>query len=127
MLFQYLHPYGPLSGNDQGVIEGRDEHHASLFLEHVHVGLGFIIIVTVQNNLRPQTFDRIDLDLGRGLGHDNDGLDPQFLGGQRDSLGMVPGGSRDHAGPFFLIGQRRNPVIRPPQLVGKNRLLILPF
>jgi hypothetical protein len=39
---------------------------------------------------------------GRSLGHEHGGLDAQQLGRERDPLGVVAGGRRDHAAGALL-------------------------
>ncbi len=55
------------------------------------------VAVAVEHDLRAEIAHRLDLDLGRGLRHDDEGAKPQVAGSERDALRVIAGAGGDDA------------------------------
>ena len=76
-----------LARDHEGVVEGRDGDEPALAHEDVAVGLGVGIAVAREDHLGAQVRDRLHLDLGGGLGHDDDRAQRRGAGPSRRRLG----------------------------------------
>jgi hypothetical protein len=84
------------------------------------MGVSVAVGIPVQDNLGAACRHGVDLDVGRGGGHDDDGLALQALRGQRHALRMVAGGSGDHATFQGCSRKLRHLVVSATQLEGKH-------
>ena len=91
----------------------------------VAVGLGVRVAVARQHDLRPHGLDRLDLDLGRGLRHHDDGLQTEVSGRVGHALGVVAGAGSDDAPRLLLRTQVGDAVVGPPQLEAEDGLEVL--
>ena len=68
---------------------------------------------------------RLDLDLRRGLRHDDERADAEVAGRERHALRVVAGAGRDDAARPLGVGQVRDPVVGAAQLEAEDRLQVL--
>ena len=114
-----------LPGDDERIVEGMHEREAGLANELVASCLGFGVAVAGQDDFRPERAHGLDLDLGRGLRHDDERPQAEMAGGERHALGVVAGARRDDATRALGIRHVRDPVVRAAQLVAEDRLQVL--
>ncbi len=124
MLAQQLHRHRALSGDDQGIVEGMDEHQAFFGGKLQGMFIGLVVAVAVQHGARAIAAHRRDLDLRGGARHDDQRLDPAFAGAQRHALRVIARRSGDHAPRAFLVGQVRNLVVGAANLEREHRLQV---
>ena len=104
-----------------------DQDQACARDQRVTVVVGLRVSVSLEDYLGAQAPDRLDLDLRRGPGHDDDGPDAETVGGKGDPLRVVARARRDHP-PFALLrGQMGHPVVRSSQLEAEDRLQVFPL
>jgi hypothetical protein len=106
----------PLPGHHVGVVEGVDVGAALLAGDLVGALLGLVVVDAMEDDLPAVVLGRVDLRDRSGFGHDDLGVDARPRGGQRDALGVVARARRDDARRSLGIGERVNPVRRPPDL-----------
>lgn len=78
-----------LSGDDVGVIVGRDKGQAFFLFEAETFGFGLVEIAAVEEDGGAETLDVAPFDGGGGDGHDDDGGDTECVAGEGDALGVV--------------------------------------
>ena len=81
MLPQNLHTDSALPGNHIGIIVGVDKGLARCFDELLRILLGVRIRFAVKLNLRAARPYGVNLDSGRGFGHNNGGFHTELLRG----------------------------------------------
>ena len=99
--FENFQPHRALPGDNQRVVEGRDQCQTLSLDQVVGMGLGVVECLAVQDHFRAHRLGAFDLGEGRGLGHDDDGRDSQPLRMERHALCMVAGGTGHDA--FFRL------------------------
>ena len=95
---------GALSGDDVRVVKRVDVSVAVRRLQFARVLRGGVVEVAMQDDfhLRPaQTPYRVNLDLRRGDGHDDDRAHAEAVGGKGDTLGVVARRGADDAARAF--------------------------
>ncbi len=88
---------------------------------------GGVITLAMQYDPAPEFGDRLDLDLGRVLAHDNVGLDAQPRCRKCNTLCMIARGSGDYAATLRCGAQLLHLVVGAPQLETKDRLQVFPL
>ncbi len=125
VLAGYLQTHGALTGNHFCVIEGMHEGVALLVHQGLRVGRRLVVGIPVQHDLATQGLHGVDLDGGRGDGHDDDGLDAQPRAGHGHALGMIAGRGCDHAFARCLGGKPGHAVVGAAQLEAVHGLHVL--
>ena len=93
--------------------------------ELVAPDLGFGVAVARQNHFGAERPHRLDLDLRRRLGHDDERAQAEMPRRVGDALGVIAGACRDDAAGALGVGHVGDPVVRAAQLVAEDRLQIL--
>jgi len=127
VLAQDLHAYGALAGDDVRVVEGVDEGELFLRLQLLGVVVGVGEAFAVQHDFGLAGKNGVDLELGGGDRHDDDGPAAHALGRQRDALGVVARGGGDDAALERLGREVGHLVVGTPQLEAENGLGVFPF
>ena len=91
------------------------------------MGIGIVIAVAVEDDLRAVPFRGLDLGNGSGLGHDDGGGNAEFVGGIGHTLGMVAGGGGNHRAGFAPVGHGGQLVAGTPDLEGTGLLAVFAF
>ena len=102
-----------------------DERVAVLLGKLERALVGIVVDVAREHDLRPQLAGALDLDVGRRLGHDDDGLHAVARRRERDALRVVARACRDKAPRALLVGERRDLVVGAAYLVGTGALQVL--
>src|SRR5260370_38370074 len=102
LAFQPLQCFCGYASNQQGFIGGMDITIAVRVRQFFAVQLGFVVGLTVLDDLGAHPFHRRDF-AGIGIfGDDDDGFDTEEARGIGDGLPMIAGGSRDDAALALL-------------------------
>ena len=88
------------------IVERVDEREPLLFSKLEGMFVGFVVDFAGQHHFSTMRFRALDLDVGRGGGHDDGGGYAELLGGIGNALGVVACGSRDQSAFALLIGKR---------------------
>src|SRR5438045_3537405 len=86
--------------------------------------LALIAARSDEHDLRTKRCCGCALNVGNVAGQNNDRSNPELSGSVRDSLGVVAAGICNDSAFTFLVGERRNFVVRAAQLEGADRLLV---
>ena len=127
MLAQDLHPDGALSGDDVRIVVGVHEGQLAAPFERFRMPIRLVVRVAHQHHLGATGSDGVDLDAGRGDGHDDCRAASQALRRERDALRVVAGGCRDHPALQRSVGERGHLVVSAAQLEGEDGLHVLPL
>ena len=119
-----FHGHRALAGDHIGIIVRRNVGVAVLCDQLLSVGRRLVEGIALENHLGTVIPYRTHLDLRRGLRHHNYRLDPEILGSQRHTLGMISGRRTNDTLGLLLLGKLRNPVIGTTNLEGKHRLKV---
>ncbi len=95
---------------------------AALGDELLRLLVGLVPDRAVQHDLGAVAFRGFDLRRRRVGRHADDGVDAVDPRGQRHALRVVAGGRADHAPPLLVVGEERELVERPADLVGARAL-----
>ena len=125
MLAQDLHCDRALAGDHVRVIKRVDEGQPELGLEFDRPAMGVGKAVAMQDDFAAKRLNGIDLQLGRGDRHHDDGAATKLLGRKRDALGMIAGRSADHAAGELLRAQVHHLVVSAAQFEAEDGLLVL--
>ncbi|CAN7183700.1 hypothetical protein LJR034_000347 [Caballeronia sp. LjRoot34] len=127
VLAQDFHRDGALAGDDVGVIERMNEGQATFCLQLdgvvVRVAIGFAVL----HDFHGWTAERahgVDLDLGRGDRHDDDGFAAEPRGRISDALRMISRRCRNHAACKHVRGKLHHLVVRAANLEREHRLVV---
>ena len=96
-LAQDFHGDRALPGDHVRIVERMHEHQSALARDLHGPFVGLIVVVAVQDDLAAQIGDRLHLDFGRRQRHDDDRGDAARARTERDALGVIAGGSANHA------------------------------
>ena len=77
-----------------------------------------------KHHLTAQPFYRLNLDGGRGHGHDNGSLAPQLARAQGNALRMVASRGGNNTPAQFFLGQVRHLVVGAANFERKDRLKV---
>ena len=114
-----------LTGDHQRIVERMHEDAPLAFDEGVTERHRLGDRLAVQLHPRPERLRTTDLHVGRGLGHDDGGVDAEQLRVVGDGLRVVPGTHRHDAGGALGRGQVGELVPRAPFLEGRDELEVL--
>ena len=95
--------------------------------ERFRMPIRLVVRVAHQHHLGATGSDGVDLDAGRGDGHDDCRAASQALRRERDALRVVAGGCRDHPALQRSVGERGHLVVSAAQLEGEDGLHVLPL
>jgi hypothetical protein len=95
-----------------------------LFGERQRVGIGVVVGLTVQDDFAAERAHGIDLDAGRCLRHDDERLDAEPAGRERDTLGVIARRAADDAALEPLARNLRETVFGAAALEGKDWLQV---
>ena len=127
MLPQDLQPDGRLSRDHVGIVVGVDERQPLRRRPLSRAACRSVVVVAEKVDLRPERPHRRHLDRGRRPGHHDHRPTPEPLRRQPHALRVVARRRADHPPRPILGGERRDLVIRPPDLEREHRLLVLPL
>ena len=116
-----------LSGDDIGIIVGRDESEALLLREALRLGIGLVEAAAEEHGVAAEALNCVNLDVRGGLRHDDGGLDAELLSGKGAALGMVACGCCDDSLLLGLLWKLRDLVVGTAELEGVHRLQVLPL
>ena len=125
VLAQDLHRHRALARDDVRIVEGVDVDQVALGRQLLRSRLRLVVRNAVEHDLRTQRAYRVHLDPGRGLGHHDEGPDPEAAARQRDPLSVVARRRCDHPARPILGGQRYHLVVCASRLEGEDRLQVL--
>ena len=113
-----------LTGDDERIVERRHQHQTGGLLQLVAMLFRVRVAVAEQDDFRPEIAHRLNLDLRRGLRHDDDGADAELPRGKRHTLGVISGARRNDAAGLLGGSQVRHLVVGAPQLEAEHRLQV---
>ncbi len=123
-MLQDFSPDGPLPCDDERIVERMDERQAGLRDHQIAMGLRIGVAVADQHHIRPHRPHGVDLDLRRGLRHDDRRLQTELAGRVGDTLRMIAGAGCDDAARPFVLAQMRDLVVGAPKLEAENGLQV---
>ena len=122
MLAQNFHGNGALPCDDIRVVK-RGDVHAACFLNEIKRMLPCITEgFAGKHNLTTQPLHSLDLDGGRGYGHDDGSFAPQLARAKGNPLSVIASRGGNNAPAQFFLGKVRHLVVGASDLEGKNRL-----
>src|SRR5262249_28069394 len=116
---------GSLTSNDERIIERVNECQPGFFSQTIAVLLRLRIMVACEYHFCIESFDSLNLDVGRSLRHHDDGSHSEMFGRQRHTLCMVSCARRDDTNSPLRLRKPCDPVVRASDLETEDRLLIL--
>ena len=119
--------YGPLSGDDAGIVVARNECLVRASGKLLGVGEGVVETAPVQDHLCAVLPDCVQLFDRHVLGHDNGCTDAQPLGGPRNALCVVACRGGDHSVSSLPVRELKQAIVCPPYLERTGFLKILQF
>ncbi len=115
---------GALPGDHQRVVEGVDKGPAGVGRDQRTVGLSVAEAVSREDHVGPEGLHGVDLDLGGGLGHDDQRVQPQVPGGVGDPLSVVARTGGDYPFRHGLGRQTHHLVVGAADLEAEDRLKV---
>ena len=122
VLAQDFHADGTLARDNVRVVKGRNIHAACFLNQVKRVLPGIAERLSGKHNLTTQPLHSLDLDGGRGHGHDDGSLAAQLARAKGNALSMIASRGGNNAPAQFFIGKVRHLVVGASNLEGKNRL-----
>ena len=101
------------------------EHQVALARELQGAVERAVVVIAVQHHLGAKVEDRLHLDVGSGLRHDDHRGDAAAVRGERHALGVIAGGGAHHAATGSQLGQVSDAVVGAAQLEREHRLQVL--
>ena len=103
VLAQNFHGNGALPCDDVGIVKGRNVHAASFLNKIKRMLPGIAERFAGKHHLTTQPLHGLDLDGGRGHGHNDGGLAPQPARAKGNALSVIAGrGGNNTPAQFFL-------------------------
>ena len=124
-LLQDLQRRRPLAGDDRVIVEGMDEDEALLFLQPARLGVGIVVVVAAEHDLRAELACGLDLAERGRLRHHDGGLDAEPLRVDGDALRVVAGAGSHHPALALVRSEQRELVRRAALLEGAGAVQVL--
>ena len=116
-----------LAGDHIRIVIGMEELRALLLADAPRLGVGVVIAVPRQDDLRAVALGGLHLGDGGGLGHHDGRGDAEFLSRIGHALRVVAGGRGHDRAVFALLDERGDFVARAADLEGAGLLPVLVF